>query len=248
MNDAELARLVEAAVRAVLAQLRPAAEAAPVRGPRVRLVIGESEAGLDFALASLRQAELPGALEVVVSTGLDRQVTLGHLRGALGPATVRPESEAGCPLKFAAGADLAVVVGLDRTGLVRAVRTAPERYADRFLCEALCLGRPVVLVREGLARALPEATPRWRRAMAEPLELIEAYGATLVAAADLAEAVAGALAGPAGFNAAENRPLITADEVERAEGELVLAPGTIVTPLALERARELGVVLRHIPH
>ena len=56
------------------------------------------------------------------------------------------------------------------------------------------------------------------------------------------------LAPPAGFNAAQNRPLICVEDVEGADGELTLPPHAIITPLALERARELGVVLRRIPH
>ncbi|NUP99808.1 MAG: hypothetical protein HUU35_08130, partial [Armatimonadetes bacterium] len=60
--------------------------------------------------------------------------------------------------------------------------------------------------------------------------------------------LAAALASPGGFNAATNRPLITAEEIESADGELTLPPGAIVTPLALDRARELGVTLRRVPH
>lgn len=248
MNQDELERLVQAAVRAVLEQLNDRPATPPAKGPTVRLVIGESDAGLDFAFASLKQAERRYRLQVVLATGQERQVTLGYVREALNVPDARPESEAGCPLRFAQGADVALVVGLDRPALVRSAMTAPERYADRFLFEALCLGKPVVLAQDGLDRALPDASPRLRQAMAEPLGLLEAFGATVTAASDVAAAIDEALAGPARFNAAVNRPLITAEDVEAADGELVLAPGAIVTPLALERARELGVVLRRVPH
>jgi len=248
VNQADLERLVQAAVRAVLEQLGPQAAPGPAKGPLVRLVIGESDAGLDFAFASLKQAERRYRLQVVLSTGRDRQLTLAYVREALQVPDARPESEAGCPLRFAQGADVAVVVGLDRPALVRCARTAPERYADRFLFEALCLGKPVVLVHDDLDPALPEASPRLRQAMAEPLVLLEAFGATPTLASELGAVVEVALAGPAGFNAAANRPLITVEEIEAAEGELVLPPGAIVTPLALDRARELGVVLRRVPH
>ena len=249
MTQDELAKLVQAAVQAVLAQLGEASAPAPAQqGPLVRLVIGESDAGLDFAFASLKTLDPRPRCQAVLSTGRDRQVTLGYAREALGVPDARPESEAGCPLRFARGADLAVVIGLDRPALVRCARTAPERYADRFLFEALCLGKPVVLATDGLDPALPDAAPRLRQAMAEPLGLVEAYGATLSPAGELARVVEAALAGPAGFNSATNRPLITAEDVEAADGELALPPAAIVTPLALERARELGVVLRRLPH
>lgn len=248
MNQDELAKLVQAAVRAVLEQLGERPPQPVPQGPTVRLVVGESDAGLDFAFAALRQADRRYRLQAVLSTGRDRQITLGYAREALNVPDARPESDAGCPLRFARGADVAVVVGLDRPALVRCAMTAPERYADRFLFEALCLGKPAVLASDGLAPALPDASPRLRQAMAEPLGLIEAFGATVTAASAVAAAVDEALAGPPGFNAAVNRPLITAEDVEAAEGELVLAPGAIVTPLALERARELGVVLRRVPH
>ena len=54
-------------------------------------------------------------------------------------------------------------------------------------------------------------------------------------------------ASPAWVAHHENRPLITAEQVEAAGGELLLPADAILTPLAADRARELGVRLRRLP-
>jgi hypothetical protein len=38
--------------------------------------------------------------------------------------------------------------------------------------------------------------------------------------------------------------VITAESVERAQGELIVAKGDVITPLARDRAAELGVTIR----
>ena len=38
--------------------------------------------------------------------------------------------------------------------------------------------------------------------------------------------------------------LITAETVERAQGELIVAKGDVITPLARDRAAELGIMIR----
>ncbi|MBI2302587.1 MAG: hypothetical protein HYU66_27085 [Armatimonadetes bacterium] len=247
MNEHDLQRLVQAAVKAVLAELGGAAEA-PAAGPLVRVLFGDSSQGRDYAVAALRRLGGEGLrLEHVVTTGGRSQANPGFLRELPGTLAAQTDEEAGCPLAFARGADLVVAATLDRPTAVRLAHTAAERFADRFLLEALSLGKPVVLATDGFELEAPAATPQLRAALAEPRARLETYGAVCVAAVDLREAVRQVLDGQVRPGGAVGRELITVVEVEAAEGTLVLAPDAIVTPLALDRARELGVTLRRVP-
>ncbi|MCC7495131.1 MAG: hypothetical protein IT204_22475 [Fimbriimonadaceae bacterium] len=244
MTEQELAQLVEATVQAVLAQLQPPAP----RGPRVRVLVSDTDHGLDLVLAGLKPLASRWRLEYVLTSGETAQVTPAYVRERGGAATVQTEVDAGCPRAFAKGADLVLAATLDRATALRVALTMPERWGERFLFDALRRGKPVVLATDGLFLEAPDATPQLRAALAEPVARLEVFGATVLPAAQLAAAAETALAGPPGYNAASNRALVTAAEVEAAGDELVLPAGALVTPLALDRARELGVILRRLPH
>ncbi len=244
MSEQDLERLIEATVAAVLQQLQAGRPA----GPLVRVLIADTDTGLDFALASLADLARRVRVEYVLSDGDRAQVTPAYVRQHAGAPAVFTHPEIGCPAAWARGADLVVAATLDRATALRVALTMPETFGSQLLFEALRVGRPVVVATDGLALDAPEATPQLRAALAEPVGRLEVFGAECVAARDLGPVVERRLAAPTGFNAATNRPLITAEDVEAAEGELVLAPGAILTPLALDRARELGVILRRLPH
>ncbi len=246
MNEHELQALVEAAVKAVLQQL-PRDPPKPA-GPRIRVLVTDTDQGLDLALASLHNAGISGVFEPVLTSGERSQVTSAFVRQALGVERVLVEPEAGCPLTLARDSDALVAATLDRPTAVRVALTMPETFASKLLFEALRRGKPVVLATDGLRLEAPQATAQLRQALAEPVGRLEVFGATCVEAVELGAVLRQELAAPGGFNAAANRVLITAEEVEAASGEVLLPPGAIVTPLALDRARELGVKLSRIPH
>lgn len=240
-DSATIERLVAAAVAAVLAEMQPRPAAAD--GRRVAVLVSETTAGLDFAVASLGTlADFPVRLEWLAS---GRGVASVNRR--LGAELCRDTADAGCPLKLASEVEAVVVATLDRPTAVRVAMTTPETFGSKLLLEALCLGTPVVVATDALGLDRPEATPQLRHALAEPVGRLEVFGASCVEAVDLGATLRTLLSGPGGVNAHENRPLITAIEVEAADGELLLSPDAIVTPLALDRARELGVKLRRLP-
>lgn len=247
MSDQDLERLVAATVRAVLEQLRAEAPAAP-KGPLVRVLVSDTDRGLDRAVASLKAAQLACRFEYVLTSGTTAQVTTGYLRQMTGVPAVADESQVGCPRAWARGADVVVAATLDRPSALHVALTWPETFASKALFEALRRGRPTVIATDGFAWEAPEATPQLRAALAEPIGRLEVFGATCVAATELGRAVDLALQGPPGFNAARNRPLITAEDVEAAGGDLTLPADAVITPLALDRARELGVALHRVPH
>lgn len=241
VDTATIERLVAAAVAAVLAEMR-VRPAAP-NGRRVAVFVAETSAGLDFAVASLGTlADLGLNLEWLAS---GRGV--GSVNRRLGTESCRDIAEAGCPLALAREVDAVVAATLDRSTAVRVAMTMPETFGSKLLLEALSLGKPVVAATDALGLDRPEATPQLRHALAEPLGRLEVFGASCVEAVDLGTTLRTLLSSTGGVNAHDNRPLVTALEVEAADGELLLEPDAIVTPLALDRARELGVKLRRLP-
>lgn len=244
MSEEQIATLVAAAVRAVLAELRgtPAADA-----PAVQVLIGAPHRLLDAALASLGALTGEARLEAILLSGERQQVTRAHVAELLPGATISTEPDAGCPLERAAAAAVLVVASLDRTTLMRTVLTVPEGFGARWLLEGLVEGKPVVFARDTLEIAADRATPQLRQALAAPLGTLESYGAELVPAVELAAAVRRGLASLARNAGAERRILITEADVDAAGGPLIVPDSAIVTPLAWDRARELGVVIQRLP-
>lgn len=243
LDPATLERIVGAAVAAVLAELGGGATPARPAGRRVAVVVGTTPIGLDFAVASLQAMGDVGLDLDWLASG--RGVELTNQR--LGAEIVRDVSTVGCPLEMAKSVEAVIIAALDRPLALRIAATNPEEFRGNLVLEALCLGKPVIAATDGLRLDRPEATPQLRAALAAPIGALEAYGATCCAAVDLGPTVAATLASPAWVAHHENRPLITAEQVEAAGGELLLPADAILTPLAADRARELGVRLRRLP-
>ncbi|NUQ38198.1 MAG: hypothetical protein HUU23_10430, partial [Caldilineales bacterium] len=194
MSEQDLQNLVAAAVRAVLEQLGQQTEAPAAKGPVVRVLIADTERGLDFALASLKAGPARVRLEYVLTSGRQSQVTTAFVREQGGASKVLTEAEAGCPLALARGADAVVAASLDRPSAMRVALTMPETFASKFLFEALRRGRPTIIATDGWAWEAPEATPQMRQALAEPVGRLEVFGAVCSPASELGGALAAALA------------------------------------------------------
>jgi hypothetical protein len=246
LDNATLERLITAAVSAVLAELRAADLQRP--GRRLAVLVCNAAEGLEFAAASLGAvAQLGYELDWLVAAGPAGRVSAQRVRELVPEARVREAAEAGCPLETARRVEGVVAATLDRPTAVKVALTAPDTFASRLLFEALRLGKPVALATDALGLEAPEATPQMRQALAEPLGRLEVFGAACGPAVELGAALRPLLA-PGAAPAFDQRPLVTAAEVEAADGELLLPSEALVTPLALDRARELGVKLRRRPH
>lgn len=242
-----LEQLVTAVVQAVMAQLAPRVEPPPDRVRTIPVLVCDTRAGIDFAVAALNAFRHPHyRLDYLLLDSGDPRLARERLAAMAPHATCRPVAEAGCPLRLARACPVVVAATLDRVTAVRTAQTLPDGFGAKLLLEALCLGKPVVLATDGLGIDRPEAAPLLRQALYEPLGALEGFGATCVAATDLGQALELALAAPAGAPPVQ-RALLTAADVEAADGELLVEPGALITPLALDRARELGVKLHRLP-
>ena len=142
-----------------------------------------------------------------------------------------------------------------------------DNTASNILLHALCMGKPLVLARDGAdpdgegrdELGFHRANPVLKQAMRDRLQTAASYGAILTDACRLAETVRSVLtaravpsdspppARPATF---QGRILTAADVRTARQGrvELILDPAVRITPLARDMARQLGVSLRTTEH
>lgn len=281
MNERELQHLITAIVQAVVAELEaepqrsaelptsspsnaaPAPPPSPVvssptpPGRCIRLLVGNTDRGLEAAVAAVQALKLPGpepSFEVAVAA--DDASLVERVRLLAPSWSVHAAGELGCPFAWMRSAEAGVALTLDRVAAVRASVTVPEQFVEKALLSLLHRGRPCILATDGLNLDAPKATDAFRQALREPVDRLTSFGARCVAAGEVGHALAEALGaspipppagGAVGAAARGPRPLISAADVESAQGELVLPPGALVTPLAWDRARELGVKLRRLP-
>lgn len=144
-----------------------------------------------------------------------------------------------------------VVVGatLSPTEAAKIALAQTDTLFSYLVFQTLWQGGTVVLAQDGVTEPTPRIVPgavALARTIDAYLQKLGAYGVRLVAARDLASAVR-ALRLPdsaQGSWADRRRMVITAQEVEEAEKELVVGPDAIITPLAWDIARYRGISIR----
>lgn len=138
---------------------------------------------------------------------------------------------------------------LSRAEAAKVALAQTDTFFSDMVFQMLWYGRPVVLVQDGVVEPHFQSCPR-PAAMVDAVEayirrLVD-YGARLVAARDLAWAVRETLLSgekPVAFQN-QKRAVITAQDIEEAEREVIVRPGTIVTPLAWDVAKRRGISIR----
>jgi hypothetical protein len=141
-----------------------------------------------------------------------------------------------------------VGVTLSRAEVAKVALAQTDTLFSDIVFQMLWQGCPVVLAQDGVME------PRFRihpgsGALMNTIEVylrkLVDYGARLVPARELASAVRETLSGShAVIFQGQRRIVITAQDIEEAEGELVVQPGTIITPLAWDVAKHRGISIR----
>jgi pyruvate/2-oxoglutarate dehydrogenase complex dihydrolipoamide acyltransferase (E2) component len=152
-------------------------------------------------------------------------------------------------------ADIVLVAQLTRTTLARIGLGLSDSLPSSVVLTALWDGTPVVVARDGvdpdLAARDPEkaadAPRELARLYAEYLTRVESFGCAVIAAEQIADTVLSMLTGrePRLERAMKQRRVITEEDVRRAarRGESISVARAIVTPLARDVAKEMGVEL-----
>lgn len=137
---------------------------------------------------------------------------------------------------------------LSRAEAAKVALAQTDTFFSDMVFQMLWQGRPVVLAQDGVMEPNFRIHPR-SAAMADTVEAymrrLADYGARLVMARDLASAVRETLSGgSSAVSWEQKRTVITAQDVEEADQEVVVKPGTIVTPLAWDVAKHRGIAIR----
>jgi len=260
----ELEQLVTAVVRAVVRALGQEETAKgnpppPACGRLVALITG-GLVGAEEAFAALERLLRRGyQLDVVLSKSAVAIHSPDALRARLPGVRLHLAVEMQSPHQLLSSCDLVVVPIMTRHTAARTALLLSDTLPVSLILDALLRGKPVVAARDAADLSLPgwrgqargNVPSGLRTAMEEVLQRLASMGVELVEARQLYEAVERRLAAPAATEARVpdgssrlSRQVITAEAVRMAamrEDRTLDVRGAIVTPLARDLARQLGV-------
>ncbi len=256
MQHGDLADIV---TKEVLRRLNGGApNAGPQGSRRVLALVCGGTIGLEQGLAALAALRAyPADVAVVLSAAAERVVGAQRVRDTLGADIAIVTAQDPYPGKLLRAADVVVVPVLTQNTAAKLARTFSDTMVTTLTLQALMLGKPVVMAANaadpldsgragvGMGRAPVNLT----RALQDNLKRIESYGVRLVDVKLLA-AEAGKCFRPGpqpATPAREKKVLIDTAAVKAAlaggSRRLAVPRGAIVTPLAVDAARELNVEL-----
>ncbi|SDF45447.1 flavoprotein [Sporomusa acidovorans] len=211
--------------------------------------------GLEASLAQLKsiQADNVKLMTVVLSAAAERIIGVTRIKEILGAAVQVHTSRSSYPGKELREADIVLMPVLTQNTAAKLAYTLADSLVPTLVLQALMLGKTVVAA---VNAADPYDKERRQKGMckqpallavlAENLHKIQNYGIRLVRAEDLAAEVHGVLfrpQKPAGLDKALQKKVLDAGTVRNAvlagEKTIIIEENAIITPLALDVAREL---------
>ncbi|MDR3560363.1 MAG: flavoprotein [Negativicutes bacterium] len=228
--------------------------------PKVLALFTGGTIGLEPGLAALAELRShPAEVAAVLSAAAEKVIGAGRIRECLGEDIPLVTSQDPYPGKLLRTADVVVVPVLTQNSAAKLAHAFSDTLVTTLVLQALMLGKPVVM-------AVNAADPRdgWRtgagmghapaglaRALQENLRKIEGYGVRLVDVNLLAKEsrrfFGRELTPQPTAAAATAKVLIDAAAVKAAQiggsRRLSVPPKAIVTALAADTARELGIEL-----
>jgi hypothetical protein len=258
MDREELRQIVADQVRRALsADAAPVVAPAPAPdGPTVVAAFCGGRGGLTTALEQVREVAEKARVVGVLSPAAKEIVGADRLNSEAGAHEIVLPDSGAHPWDLAHRADAVAVAQLTRTTLARLALGLGESLISSMALHALWDGKPVIVARDGVdpdlaaceeSEGAVDVARELVRLYDDYLERLVAFGCQVVPAAGLAETVRAALAGetPGLHRPLRTRRVITEQDVIRASrrGESINITGAVVTPLARDTARDLGVSL-----
>lgn len=259
MQEEKLVELVTREVLRRLAAVTPEPAKKPERQQRVLAMFTGGTIGLEQGLKELSELQSSASISVVLSEAAKQVVGKNRICEHLGSET--PVITASCPYpgKLLRAADVVVVPVLTQNSAAKLAHTLADTMVTTLVLQALMLGKPVII-------ASNAADPRdsWRigagmgrspvglsRALQDNLKKIEGLGAAMIDVGSLAAECRKYAKQETYESSTEKsgggRGLIDAGTVRAALANggkrLEVPAGALVTPLAKDVARELGVEL-----
>ena len=246
------------------------------RQKKALVIVTGAAIGVPTALEKLKELRGEGFTYHVLMTRSAMYVTGEEaVRAALAPEQLWVESADAPPEKVAAGFDTILVPALTANTAAHLAGCMSDTPAAAMILSGLMKGKNVVIAVDGACPDNPKRkelgyhmTPALRDVLHETLEKLQAYGARLTPAEDMAKAVRKAVysflpaqAAKANTPAKAEQPAAQGGRVIRPamtgkvfsvkavntapRGAVILVPkGTIVTALASDEARRLGVTIQ----
>lgn len=259
MDNEQLIRMVCEEVLRRLQQTGAACEQAPKRpSHKVLAIFTGGTIGLEQGLAELKTILESGAEVTVVLSAAAERIAGEKIRQSLDPAVTFVTSQSTYPGNRLRESDLILIPVLTQNTAAKLACTFADSMVSTLILQALLLGKPVLA-------AINAANPRdaWRekagmttnaptllQALQSNLKTIETFGVQLVSVEHLADEVKKCVKREAGqltVTRPDKRTVIDAGLVravaQQGRKSITLVPGSIVTPLARDVARECGVFL-----
>ncbi len=246
-DDKEIERLIEEITGRVLARLEPASGLSPAgRAQRILVLLPVASGNLGLLADQLAPLVAGGArVKVLCERGLLGDIESGGLRGKLGgDVGVFSDADLSGVLAETCRDDLVLVGSIGFEYARALIEMRDGQPFVRLVSQALLAGRRVALVADDLQPSGQGARGKMGAEAASLLRDLDTLGLQPVAAADVAGLIE--RIGTAGTTLARSfNGLVTEEDVEQSaragDGRLTLPAGTIVTPMAASRARDLGI-------
>lgn len=258
MDQEQLVKVVTAEVMRQIASLPQAQELTVVKSSvRVLAIFTGGTIGLEQSLSEMKQLQVLGfEFSVVLSRAAEKVIGMDRIKAQLGSNISIIDSQSSQPGKLLREADLVFVPVLTQNTAAKLAHTIADTFVTTLIMQALMMGKPVIAA---MNAADPQANLRIQADMGKSsagllqslhsnLDKLKVHGIKLVQVTSLAtesqkllERLVQTVKAP--VNNKKSVIGATAVKAVIANGfkQLTVAQGAIVTPLARDVARDLGV-------
>lgn len=226
---------------------------------KILAVITGGMIGLQEGLEQLKKIkELGNSISVVLSPAAEKIAGLDRIQECLGVDSQVITAQDEYPGNLLKEADFVLVPVLTQNTAAKVANTLADTLASTLIMQALLRGKPVLAAKNAadpkdalrLQADMGHETPGLAQALQANLKKLEVYGVTLVPVQNLAEECQKLLHSTktAVLPSIETKKGIVDAQAVKAAAEkgvtsLFITPGTIVTPLARDMARDYHVTL-----
>jgi len=253
--------MIELITKEVLRQLNQikSADSDQAR-PNVLALFTGGTIGLEPALTALTEIRnFPAEITVVLSAAAEKVIGVKRIQEYLGKSVVIVTSCDPYPGKLLRTADVITMPVMTQNTAAKLAGTISDTMLTTLILQGLLMGKPVIIAKNAanpkdnwrIRAGMGQASPGLSQAIEENLRKIERYGARVVDVRLLAVEISRNLGQtknqPVADAKALAKILIDAAAIKTAyaagEKTLHICPGTLITPLAVDAAREFAIEL-----
>ncbi|WP_371373662.1 flavoprotein [Sporomusa aerivorans] len=259
MNN-ELVEHITAEVVRQLARLKLMNQAHSHRLYKALIMFTGGTIGLEASLEQLKSIQASNVnFAVVFSEAAERIVGVTRVEEMLGAKVLTKPACFSYPGQELQAADIVLIPVLTQNTAAKLAYTLADSLVPSLVLQALMLGKPVVAAvnaadpndDERRQKGLCKQSPALEAALTENLEKLQLYGIKLTRAENLAPVVQGILfkePTPNLWDKSQKKKVLDAEAVRNAvlagEKEIIIGESVIITPLALDVARELKAEIK----